>query len=164
MPTTDLAFDMLSYPFPPASTNGTDWGDWTLSCGGGGWNISAGNIFAIINDLANGDVLLTAGQRSQMSTQPYGLGWDNTVQRICAGPNFPSPYFCKNGNLGSGTGTEIWTYTGIFKCTVPVVVVVNSPLPPAFENNNDIIQLVATAYNTAATDNNSQQPSCFYRP
>lgn len=165
MPTTDPAFDMLSYPFPPGSTNGTDWGDWTLACGGGGWNITAGNIFAFINDLANGNVLLTAGQRAQMNAQPYGLGWDNTVQRICAGPNFPAPYFCKNGSLGpDGMGREIWTYAGIFKCAVPVVVVVNSPLPPAFENSNDIIQLVAMAYNMATNDNNSRAPACFYRP
>jgi hypothetical protein len=29
--------DMLSYSNSTGSQAGTDWGDWTLSCGGGGW-------------------------------------------------------------------------------------------------------------------------------
>ena len=38
----------------------------------------------------------------------------------------------------------------VVKCNVPVVVVVNSPLPSPFETNGDIIGLVATALANSA--------------
>jgi hypothetical protein len=63
----------------------------------------------------------------------------------------PNPYACKNGDLNNGTGgIAVWTYAGILKCNVPVVVVVNSPLPSPFQTGNDIIGLVENAYKNAA--------------
>jgi hypothetical protein len=73
------------------------------------------------------------------------LGWDCAVR-----PDCPSPYVCKNGDLNNGSGTAVWTYAGILKCNVPVVVVVNSPLPSPYQGGNDIIGLVENAYNGAA--------------
>jgi len=131
--------DMLSYPYPAGTTSGTDWGDWTLSCGGGGWVLSAQQIFSVIDDLADGNVLLTNAQKNQMFTDC--LGWDCAVR-----PDCPNPYVCKNGSLNNGNGIAVWTYAGIFKCTVPVVVVVNSPLP----GGQDTIDVVQNAYNLAA--------------
>jgi len=131
--------DILSYPSPAGTTSGTDWGDWSLQCGGGGWVLSANQIFSVINGLANGSALLTNVETGQMFSDC--LGWDCAVR-----PDCPNPYVCKNGSLNNGAGTAVWTYAGIFKCTVPVVVVVNSPLP----GGQDTIDVVENAYNLAA--------------
>jgi hypothetical protein len=130
--------DILSYPFPAGSTSGIDWGDWTLLCGGGGWVLSGNDIFNVVNDLANGKALLTNAEKQQMFSDC--LGWDCAVRNDC-----PTPYVCKNGDLTNGNGINIWTYAGIVKCNVPVVVVVNSPLPAPYQPGEDIIGLVKDA-------------------
>jgi hypothetical protein len=134
---------VLSYPFPAGSTPGTDWGDWTLACGGGGWVLSAANFFLVINSIAaNDNLLLTTAQRTQMISDC--LGWDCAVRNDC-----PEPYACKNGDLPDGN-ISVWAYAGIFKCNVPVVVYVNSPLPAPYQPGDDIIGLVMNAYKAAA--------------
>jgi hypothetical protein len=141
--------DILSYPYPAGTTPGTDWGDWTLSCGGGGWVISGDEIFRVINDLATGNTLLTSAEKKSMFSNC--LGWDCAVRSDC-----PDPYVCKNGDLTNGLGTSVWTYAGVLGCNVPVVVVVNSPLPSPYQTNGDIIELVANAYKNAKVDGTAQ--------
>jgi hypothetical protein len=93
------------------------------------------------------------------STPTY-IGWDNTVRGGC-----PNPNLCKNGNLQRRdqalipTQWNISTYAGIFKCVVPVVVIVNSTLPPPqpVSYNSDLIPFVQQAYNGALT-NDPPQP------
>jgi CubicO group peptidase (beta-lactamase class C family) len=140
---------VLTYPFPAGSANGTDWGDWTLSCGGGGWVITAANLNDVMQDLASGNKLLTAAQKSLMNKGP--LGWDNTVRSDC-----PSPYPCKNGDLA----LKLWTYAGLFKCSVKVTIFVNSPINGL--PSSDIIGLVAAAYAAAAVPlpSGAPQPTC----
>jgi CubicO group peptidase (beta-lactamase class C family) len=140
---------VLSYPFPAGSTNGTDWGDWTLSCGGGGWVITASNLNNVLLDLANGNKLLTNAQKSLMNKGQ--LGWDNSVRSDC-----PGPYPCKNGDLAS----KVWTYVGLFKCTVQVTVFVNSAIKGL--GPGDIIGLVGAAYGAAAVPvpSGAPQPMC----
>lgn len=133
--------DILSYPYPAGSTSGDNWGDWSLMCGSGGWVLSANNIFNVIKDLATGNTLLTSTQKKQMFSQ--SLGWDSAVRNDC-----PDPNVCKNGDLPNGN-ISVWTYAGILKCNVPVVVVVNSPLPSSYQNREDIIGLVKDALNNA---------------
>jgi hypothetical protein len=88
-------------------------------------------------------MLLTAAERKQMFAD--SLGWDSAVRNDC-----PDPYVCKNGDLHDGSGgIAVWTYTGVLKCNVPVVVVVNSPLPSPYQGGEDIIGLVKDAYNNA---------------
>jgi hypothetical protein len=130
--------DVLSYPLPAGNASGTDWGDWSLECGSGGWVLSAADIFKVINDLATGNVLLTAAQKKLMFSDC--LGWDCAVRSDC-----PSPNVCKNGDLYNGN-ISVWTYAGILKCNVPVVVVVNSHLPPPYQGGEDIIGLVKDAF------------------
>lgn len=160
-PNPDPDFAMLAYPFPPGNTNGWDGnGDWTLSCGGGGWNLSAGDLSLVLNAIASGNTLLTPTQQAQMSTA--FLGWDNAVGRDCPSPNA----LCKNGDISDGN-IAIWTYLGVFKCNVPVVVVVNSYLPAPYQPYNangnlpgthtDIIGLVADAFNAAGTSGTPQR-------
>jgi CubicO group peptidase (beta-lactamase class C family) len=146
---------VLSYPFPAGSANGTDWGNWTLLCGGGGWVITASNLNDVLEDLASGNKLLTPGQKSLMNTGP--LGWDNTVRSDC-----PSPYPCKNGDLipANDVIPHLWTYAGLFKCSVKVTIFVNSSINGL--PSGDIIGIVAAAYNAAAVPlpSGAPQPTC----
>jgi hypothetical protein len=139
-PTTPTG--ILSYPFPAGSASGTDWGDYSLACGAAGWVLSAFDIFKVVKDLATGNTLLSNSEKQQMFQGC--LGWDCSVR-----PDCPNPYVCKNGSFGNGAGEHVWTYAGILKCDVPVVVVVNSPLPSTYQNGSDIIGLVENAYNSA---------------
>ncbi len=151
--TTDVIF---SYSSVLGAESGTDWGDWTLSCAGGGWVVSAADLYAIMNDLANGNVLLTPSQKTQMNSDC--LGWDGSDCSIMA--SCPSPYKCKDGFLVQTGGINLRTYVGIFKCSVPVVLIVNSPLPPPYQTvdsngnlipgSSDIYGLVRYAYYGAA--------------
>jgi Beta-lactamase len=146
--------EMLSYPFPAGTTPGTDWQNWSgydsttwaLACGAAGWWLSANDIFKVVNSLASSNVLLSAMNYQDMYLNC--LGWDCAVGRLC-----PNPYVCKNGSFGmDAQSRDIWTYAGIVNCKVPVVVVVNSPMPTAWNGSpdNDIIGLVAQAYGQAA--------------
>jgi CubicO group peptidase (beta-lactamase class C family) len=129
---------ILSYPFMPNTKRGDNWGDETVDnngsgwCGSSGWNLSAIDVFQVLNDLANGNVLLTNNDKQQM-TSGY-LGWDNAVGRNCPGPNL-----CKNGDYPDFVnGISVWAYAGIFKSQIPVVVFVNSPLPSLYQSYNPL--------------------------
>jgi CubicO group peptidase (beta-lactamase class C family) len=135
-------FDILTYPFPAGTNPGTDWGDWSLLCGSGGWVLSPDQLFRVVNNLATGTSLLSTTEREQMMTG--SLGWDSALR-----PDCPSPYVCKNGDLRDGAGRSLWTYAGILKCNVPVVLVVNSPLPSPYQPGEDIIGLVKDAFNAS---------------
>jgi len=132
---------ILDYPFPAGSNHGINWDDWSLRCGSGGWQLSANDIFAVVNSLATDTTLLTSTGKTQMFSE--SLGWDSAVRSDC-----PSPYVCKNGDLNNASNPlyALWTYAGILNCNVPVVVMVNSPLPEQYQNGDDIIGLVENAY------------------
>ena len=161
-PPSGLSDQILSYPFPPDDAHGTDWSNEPRDCGGSDWNLSAGDLFKVINDLANGNVLLSDSQKALMGNTTGQkqravlgnmncLGWDCAVRSDC-----PDPYVCKNGTQFEPSGIEVHTYAGIFNCTVPVVVIVNSYLPSPYQeldtsgnqitNRGDIIGLVNDAY------------------
>lgn len=125
---------VLSYPPPPiGATNGLDWGDWTAACGGGGWVMSAADLYKVMLSLSGGNTLLSDTQKAQMNASC--LGWDCSVQT-------QTDFVGKNGILNNGN-IWLWTFFGVFKCTVPVVVVVNSNTP------SNITGVVATAFNNA---------------
>jgi hypothetical protein len=99
--------------------------------------LSANQIFDVVNTLATSNTLLTE--------QMFGdcVGWDCSVRSDC-----PDPNVCKNGDLINGA-ISVWTYAGVLKCKVPVVVVVNSQLPAPYQGGEDIIGLVKDAYNSS---------------
>jgi len=150
--------DILSYPLPSNNTtSGLDWGDWSLSCGFAGWSLSANDVAKVVRALASGEKLLSRVDARDMFLNCFG--WDCAVR-----PDCPNPYVCKNGGFPNpnphfspypGTGDSngmLWTYAGILNCRVPVVAVVNSPLPVAYEDGSlgDIIDIVSNAYANAA--------------
>ena len=112
---------MLSYPPPPVgAAHGTDLGDWTAICGGGGWVVSAGDLFKILIDIGGGHLLLTDAQKAEMNTNC--LGWDCSVQT-------QTDFIGKNGRLPVGSQIWLWTFMGMFKGSIPVVLIVNSDTP-----------------------------------
>lgn len=134
----------MSYAGTSGNAAGNDWGDWTLLCGGGGWVLSATDLHRVFHDIAVGDRVLASWQRQQLFLGQ--LGWDSALRSDC-----PNPGVCKNGGLGPTTnGLLLSTYAGIHKCNVSVVVVANSPLPPPYPTQGDIIGLVADALKGAA--------------
>jgi CubicO group peptidase (beta-lactamase class C family) len=129
---------ILSYPLPAGSAHGTDWGDWTGVCGGGGWVMTAGDLYRFLLSLTSGNTLLSDAQKKMMNDNC--LGWDCSVQ-------VQNDFRGKNGIL-LGTPNKVWLYTffGIFKENVPVVVVVNSDTP----NSANITSVVVKAFQDAA--------------
>ena len=138
-----------SYPVPPGSTPGDDFGDWTLMCGSSGWSLTATDLLKVINDLATGSLLLTNDEKSLMNSNC--LGWDCAV-----GANCPEPYVCKNGDQFNGDGISFWTYAGIFKSTVPVVVYVNSFIPFPYQPYS----VNGTPYNSACRSQGVPNACC----
>jgi CubicO group peptidase (beta-lactamase class C family) len=162
-PSPNPTMQMLWYPPPPYQPpnypslsavphDGTV--DWTLTCGAGGWYLSAGDLFQVFNALATGKLLTPAQQAELYNTNSSnfpGLGWDNTVNN-CPGSNTNGQtyYWCKNGgetDVVNNTTIGIETFAGLFKCNaVPVIVVVNSPLPSPYTGTGQITQLVTNAF------------------
>jgi CubicO group peptidase (beta-lactamase class C family) len=91
---------VLSYPYPPGATKGTDWGDWTDLCGGGGLQLSVNHMGVFMAHLMLGLYLPKTSNNpnettlSEMVSKMYG--WDYT---------WPTTYgtcVAKNGDLGGG--------------------------------------------------------------
>jgi CubicO group peptidase (beta-lactamase class C family) len=165
-PTSNPLLQVLSYPLQPATTPSTNWNDWTLDCGGGGWNTSAADLTFVFNALAAGSLLTTAQQAQLYSgsgTNYPGLGWDNTVG-YCPGANQNGQtyYWCKNGLLSGDTNCKnccpncgLETFAGMFKCnSVPVVVVVNSSI------SQNITAVVTSAFNAPSTQASGSPKAC----
>ncbi|MBV8171009.1 MAG: serine hydrolase, partial [Candidatus Eremiobacteraeota bacterium] len=133
---------VLSYTNPAGSSHGISWSDWTLACGGGGWVLSPQDLFQILNQLINGNHLLNDADKSLLlASPPNCIAWD------CAqGAECPNPYVCKTGLLKSGD-VVLQTYIGIFKCSTPVVVIMNSSREPVYTGG--ILGIVRDAYNAA---------------
>ncbi len=110
----------LYYPFPPDDTHGVDAGDWTLICGGGGWVLSASDLFKVVESLIHDNILLTKAQKKQMDDDC--LGWDCSV-------NSQADYSGKNGILFYGAGISDQTFIGIFKGKLGVVLLINCRPP-----------------------------------
>jgi CubicO group peptidase (beta-lactamase class C family) len=123
----------LAYPFPPGNAHGYDWGDWTLTCGGGGWVLSASDLFKVLLARVGGTTLLTDAQKTLMDSNC--LGWDCSVQN-------QTDFVGKNGLLfGANSGLE--TFVGIFKGNMMVILLVNSNPGP------NITSIVVKAFGQA---------------
>ena len=91
---------VVSYPYPAGSANGTDWGDWTGSCGGGGLQLSVTDMGVFMTRLLSGVYLPKTSNNANQVTLPQMVsnqyGWDVTW------PNNHGTCVMKNGNLGMG--------------------------------------------------------------
>ncbi|HEV2235072.1 MAG TPA: serine hydrolase, partial [Ktedonobacterales bacterium] len=81
----------LAYPFPADANRGTDWGDWTATCGGGGLYLSLNALSAFLNQLTHG--VYVSDRELQLLLNGM-LGWDYTFADTSHGT-----CFVKNGFL-----------------------------------------------------------------
>jgi CubicO group peptidase (beta-lactamase class C family) len=125
----------LYYPFPPDRTHGVEAGDWTPFCGGGGWVLTASDLFKVVQSLVHDNTLLTKAQKKRMNQDC--LGWDCSVA-------VQTDYRCKNGALLYGNSISEQTFIGIFKDKLGVVLLINSQPP------SNITSVVVKAFNDAA--------------
>jgi CubicO group peptidase (beta-lactamase class C family) len=90
----------LSYPYPTGATHGTDWGDWTGSCGGGGLHLSVQQMGMFMANLMLNLYLPASSNNLNETTLPTMVsmmyGWDFTW------PATHGPCVEKNGDLGGG--------------------------------------------------------------
>jgi hypothetical protein len=131
----------LSYPTPPGPSHGEAWGDWTTKCGATGLQLSADDLQALLRALISGESLLSRETARRMFAEC--LGSDCAVGAEC-----PSARFCKQGKLTAPNGAALFTYAGIVKCDLPVVLIVNLALPPPYRDG-DVFALVRDAMRKA---------------
>jgi CubicO group peptidase (beta-lactamase class C family) len=81
----------LAYSFPAEAHPGTDWGDWTATCGASGLYLSLNQLIAFLRQLSR-DVYLSGGELHAMLTSL--LGWDYTFADTSHGT-----CYVKNGFL-----------------------------------------------------------------
>ncbi len=74
-PTTDAP---RLYNFPNGNLSGVDPGDWTLSCGGGGWNLSSFELLAYMSYFSNSESIVPASIRQKMWDESIGCVQKNT--------------------------------------------------------------------------------------
>jgi CubicO group peptidase (beta-lactamase class C family) len=127
---------VLSYPYPPGSTNGTDWADWTDLCGGGGLQLSVTDMGVFMAHLMLGTYLPKTSNNanevtlSQMVSNMYG--WDYQW------PNTYGNCVVKNGDLGFGNPFIPWLSTLYVYCPdtgLGFVGLANSTLPNQSPHN-----------------------------
>jgi CubicO group peptidase (beta-lactamase class C family) len=93
-PTPDGA-QILTYQ--PGVASGTDWGDWTDLCGGGGLQLSANEMGVYLAHLTLGEYLPASPQADTLTAMVNNMyGWDFTW------PNTHGACVEKNGDLGGG--------------------------------------------------------------
>ncbi len=136
-------------PAPPAlayglgDSHGESFGDWTLTCGAAGLQLSVDDLHAVLRALVSGETLLATEARRKLFAEC--LGWDCAVGADCG-----FAVACKHGSLISASGAALWAYAGIVKCDVPVVVLVNSELSPQYQNGGNVFALVRDGFTKAA--------------
>jgi len=120
---------VLYYPVPPGNASGVEAGDWTLTCGGGGWVLTANDVYRVMHSLLHDENLLTVPQKELMMKYCLGLGCSTRSQRNFRG---------KDGFLFyDGGKVAVENFAGIFKDNVIVVLVMNSNPGPRV---TDIVQ------------------------
>jgi CubicO group peptidase (beta-lactamase class C family) len=142
-----------SYPYPPGATKGTDWGDWTDKCGGGGLYLSVNQMGVFMAHLMLGLYLPKTSNNpnettlSTMVSMMYG--WDKTwsdAHGTCV---------MKNGDLLGGTSKPYLSTLYIYCPTTGLgfVGLANSTLPPMPTHNYGFVgaldDIVYQAYNAS---------------
>jgi CubicO group peptidase (beta-lactamase class C family) len=145
---------VVSYPYPPGSTNGNNWGDWTPSCGGGGLQLSVTEMGVFMTRLLSGVYLPKTSNNANEVTLPQMVsnmyGWDVTW------PNTHGTCVMKNGNLGMGNPFIPQLATLFVYCPdtgLAFVGLANSTLPTMATRNygfaGGLDDIVFQAYNAS---------------
>lgn len=128
----------LSYSEEDPSLNGYDFGDWTLTCGGGCFQLSAFETAKIMAYVYHTEGILTEGQRTLMENNRYGYDPED-------GPNTShGQSYGKDGALKAGS-KGLQTIIMKFPAQVELVFFINSK-KAEFE---DYATVMKTAYENA---------------
>ncbi|HEY5837720.1 MAG TPA: serine hydrolase [Pyrinomonadaceae bacterium] len=145
---------VFSYPYPQNSAAGTDWGDWTSQCGGGGLQLSVTDMGVFMARLMAGIYLPKTSNNANQVTLPQmvsnAYGWDVTW------PNTHGTCVMKNGNLGGGNPFVPTLATLFVYCSdtgLGFVGLANSTLPTMSTRNygfaGGLDDIVFQAYNAS---------------
>lgn len=145
---------VFSYPFPQNSAAGTDWGDWTATCGGGGLQLSVQDMGVFMAHLMAGLYLPKTSNNANEVTLPQMVsnmyGWDVTW------PTTHGTCVMKNGNLGGGNPFVPTLATLFVYCSdtgLGFVGLANSTLPTMSTRNygfaGGLDDIVFQAYNAS---------------
>jgi CubicO group peptidase (beta-lactamase class C family) len=117
-PTT--AAPTLFYPWPAGTAHGTDWGDWTLSGGSAGVQLSTNELATFLVQLRLSTILLSDSMKTIMDR--FSLGWDLPMH-LNDGVNVQ----LKGGLLGDSASGHARLSTGIldFDNGLQMTVVIN---------------------------------------
>ncbi len=141
---------VMSYQTPGGT--GTDWGDWTDSCGGGGLQLSAHQMGTFLAYLMTGVYLPKTSNAANTTTLPTMVskkyGWDYSY------PTSHGTCVVKNGDLGGGTPFVPFLSTLYVYCPdtgLGLVALANSTLPVLSPHNygfsGALDDIVFKAYN-----------------
>ena len=110
----------LFFPFPAGRSPGTTYGDWSLTAGSAGVNISLAELVILLDKLRNSSTILNPFFRTLMNT--YGLGWDRGARSTKNGT-----YHTKGGGFpGSyNRGAELRSYVFSYSSGIQVAAVIN---------------------------------------
>ena len=128
----------LSYDELDPTKEGKDFGDWTLGCGGGGYQLSAYDVAKLMAHVYHSENLLTKAERDLMESKRYGFDGGDS-QDTDHGKSYG-----KDGALVSGT-RGLQTLLVKYPNGVELVFYINS-LPGDFVN---YAPKMAAAYNAA---------------
>jgi len=131
----DPSSQLLFYPFPVNGDPGSDFGDWSLSPGSAGVQISTWELATFIYNLHYTNSLLTENMKTQMYTGL--LGWDGRTQAdndeyIFKNGYFPIPPF-STAIIDFTNGLQV---TMIIDGNIGSVDAVNSAYPKSWVKSN----------------------------
>jgi CubicO group peptidase (beta-lactamase class C family) len=140
--------------YQPGATHGTDWGDWTDLCGGGGLQLTVNEMGIFLAHLMTNAYLSATSNNPSAVTLPTMVsmryGWDYTW------PTTHGTCVVKNGDLGGGTPFVPWLSSLYVYCPdtgLGFVGLANSTLPIAGTHNygysGALDDLVFQAYNAS---------------
>jgi CubicO group peptidase (beta-lactamase class C family) len=106
------------YNYPNGSLSGIDPGDWTLSCGGGGWNLSSYELLAYMSYFRHATNMVPTSVRDQMFDESLGYRDYNTTHGMA---------YWHGGALTYGTPARgMYGFVFYFPNKVDLAVMMNS--------------------------------------
>jgi D-alanyl-D-alanine carboxypeptidase len=137
----------LSYPFPAGTTRGTHWGDWSLTFGASGYQLSSDDIATLLEKLNDGTLVPTA-TADEMKQNLLGYRF---VVPLRFGNMYYTGGILHDGRTPESTRLEVNTKAFSFDTRIHVGVVVNSNM----DTDVTLTDAVQDAYEAAwhVTDN-----------
>lgn len=118
--TADAVEPAVFYPYPPGTSTGTTYGNWTLKPGSAGIHMSLAELVSFLYRLRTSTSILSSGARQQM--EQYSLGYDSRSNVKNATYSVKGGYFPASYNGGA----QLHAYLGFFSNGIYVSALMNS--------------------------------------